>query len=349
MVEMNKRAVDSLLRVLPTALQPRANAAGSTVELDVSGKRVVLRPIWAGQGFPRDLHAALRHLPDKSSGETIFVARRFSGGALEELTELGYNWADETGGTWISLPSLVVATKGRHASPSPTFSEKWSRAAALVAETILTEFLRGGSNLDNPLDSGGNVAKRADVSTGRVAQVLQSFDARGYTRKEGNSRGPTARRFLEDPARLLSDWAAWYREQRATDILMHTIWGNARSFVSDELATIITRAPEWAVTDWLAVDLRTPIMTDVPTVSIYVDSAIFDTTLEHSAVDAGLRRVESGGRVRFLRADAAALRYAETIDGVRVVSPIRLYGDLLRVGGRGEDAAEHLRSTIIGW
>ena len=349
MVKVNKKAVDTVLTVLPAALRPRAQDGGTpTVELDVRGKRVVLRPVWAGQGFPRDLHAALKQMPDHISDETILVARRFSRCALQELSKLGYNWADETGGAWISLPSLVVATRGRDDSPLPRSREEWSPAAALVAETILTGFLRGGSDLASPLSSGGGVAKQAEVSAGRVAQVLQSFDARGYTRKEGSSRGRTARRFPVDPARLLSDWAGWYREQSKIDILMHTIWGTARSFISDELS-VITPATGWAVTDWLAVDLRAPIMTDVPTVSIYVDHAIFDTTLESRAEEAGLRRVESGGRVRFLRADAVALKDAETVDGIRVVSPIRLFGDLLRLGGRGEDAAEHLRSTAIGW
>ncbi|TQL40446.1 transcriptional regulator with AbiEi antitoxin domain of type IV toxin-antitoxin system [Homoserinimonas aerilata] len=345
---MNKRAISTVLDALPDALHAVAHPGRDSIELELSGGRVILRPVWAGQGFPRDLHAALHRLQAEPSEGVVMVARQFSRGARRELAELGHNWADETGSAWISLPSVVVTTSGRGEPKPKPQREGWTRASALIAETLLSAALKSGSKPNGLIATGDMVAEHAGVSAGRTAQVLQSFDARGYTRKEGGDRGPTARRLLADSSRLLSDWAGWHRQQRSEGILMHALWPGAHDFASTELGAIVA-TPDWAVTDWLAADMRAPMVSDVQTVSVYVDANTFDADLERRATMAGLRRVESGERVRLLRADGVVLKDAEMLNGIRVVSPIRLYGDLLRLGGRGEDAAEHLRRIAIGW
>ncbi len=37
----------------------------------------------------------------------------------------------------------------------------------------------------------------------------------------------------------------------------------------------------------------------------------------------------------------------EFVNGLPVVTPARLYADLLAIGGRGQDGAQHLRGTQI--
>lgn len=64
---------------------------------------------------------------------------------------------------------------------------------------------------------------------------------------------------------------------------------------------------------------------------------------------AGLRKVESGARVELVQADPYVLRRTITESDAPQVTGVRLYGDLLRLGVRGSDAAEHLRATRIGF
>ena len=107
----------------------------------------------------------------------------------------------------------------------------------------------------------------------------------------------------------------------------------------------------WALTGWLALEHRAPFMTTTPVITIYIDREVFEdpTALDTRIARAGLRRVDSGARVDLVKADPYVLRRATLEGGTPQVSDIRLYGDLLRLGVRGSDAAEHLRETRIGF
>ena len=62
-----------------------------------------------------------------------------------------------------------------------------------------------------------------------------------------------------------------------------------------------------------------------------------------------MRRVESGERVQIMKAEPHVLRQKRVVHGLEIVSDIRLYGDLLRLGVRGEDSAQHLREARLGF
>ena len=59
-------------------------------------------------------------------------------------------------------------------------------------------------------------------------------------------------------------------------------------------------------------------------------------------------RVESGGRIRVVGAADYVLILAKTVDGSLTVPAIRVYGDMVRLGERGAEAAEHLREVVLG-
>jgi len=64
---------------------------------------------------------------------------------------------------------------------------------------------------------------------------------------------------------------------------------------------------------------------------------------------AGLREVDEGARVEFWPTSATALSLLSSTAGVPVVSAPRLYADLRALGGRGEEAAQHVREELIGF
>ncbi|MDQ3379958.1 MAG: type IV toxin-antitoxin system AbiEi family antitoxin, partial [Actinomycetota bacterium] len=93
-----------------------------------------------------------------------------------------------------------------------------------------------------------------------------------------------------------------------------------------------------------------PFATQVPTLHIYVPESIFDDGRLEGVLSRGrLRKVDEGGRVILWPADKTALRLKKTSerDQLPVVSAPRLYADLLGFGGRGVDAAEHVREMLI--
>jgi hypothetical protein len=65
------------------------------------------------------------------------------------------------------------------------------------------------------------------------------------------------------------------------------------------------------------------------------------------AYSAGVSEIDEGGRVEFWRADKRVLELASSKDGVPVASAPRVFGDLTSFGGRGQDAAEHLKGELI--
>ncbi|MBH0008283.1 type IV toxin-antitoxin system AbiEi family antitoxin [Salinibacterium sp. SWN1162] len=350
-----KRASEAVIRVLPSRLAASVRIVGDEgAQLVVAweSRDVVIAPVWAGQGFPRDLERALYLHNAEVPPDVVFAAKEFSAGARQILTERNLNWADEAGNASIVLPGgIYISRDAPTPVPQRNRAEGWTPAIASVAETILSTLLRAGSDPTRSaraLQSVNAIAQKAHLSAGRVSEILRQFDRTGYTEKVGPRRGPGSVRFVEDSTRMLSDWAAWHRAVPVESTGMHLLWGSPREFVTRKLAPVLD-SREWAVTGWLAADLIAPFVTEIPTVSVYVDREVYVNELTSIADRVGLRRVESGPRVIFMPAGPQVLEASHMLGEIRAVSPIRLYGDLLKQQGRGVDAAEHLRETTIGW
>jgi hypothetical protein len=180
--------------------------------------------------------------------------------------------------------------------------------------------------------------------------VLQTFDARGWTEKSGPERGSGSGRVLNDATGLLSSWATWHRTKEPDTLHTHVPFRDAEAFVDDRLLGAWDAA-HWALTGWVALEKRAPFMTSLPLVTVYVDSDVFNDrpSLESWMARAGARAVDSGARLDLVEADPYVLRGVRRDGSPPQVCDVRLYGDLLRLGVRGADAAEHLRETRIGF
>lgn len=327
--------------------------------------------VWAGEGFPADVEAALRstRMADiqTPTSTPLVVARRMSPGAVAVLEERGVSWVDETGRASVHAESGVAIVIDRERPPAEkmrplSHSSRWAPGTAAVAETVLVRAARLPAARAEPLPSVTRLAADAGVSTALASRALQGFDAEGWTSKSGASRGPRAARTLVDPSAMLSSWASWHAEQVPSRIGVHALVDDPDRFVRDRLMPHLG-ADDWALTGWLALQHTAPFLTSVPLLSIYLAPTLFDdeTALDRLLTGAGLRRVDRGARVEILRADELVLRGAEpdlpageeqstpSPASVRRTSAVRLYGDLLRMGARGPDAAEHLRQTRIGF
>ena len=66
--------------------------------------------------------------------------------------------------------------------------------------------------------------------------------------------------------------------------------------------------------------------------------------------DLDARRVDQGANLSVTRAPfPGVLASREQVDGVWLASPVVVYLDLLRAGGRGREMARHLRRERLGY
>ncbi|HEU4462383.1 MAG TPA: hypothetical protein VFR75_07315 [Solirubrobacterales bacterium] len=299
-----------------------------------------LRAIWAGEGWPADVSRTLDDLPPGPLPRNLVItARALSPGAIEVLAARDANWADERGRARIRDQGLLIIRDAAPESPvKPSFS--WSPSAIAVAEALLSRDWHEGV-------STGDVARLVDWSPPQVSQVLQAFDENGWTVKYGPQRGPRARRELSNGEGLLQAWASELAGLDQDARLTHRTLRSPLDFLTGELAPILNEEVRWAVSGWAAADELAPMAAAVPSLQIYVHEDDFGAALDRGIEAAGLSDVAEGGRVAFLPAHPSVLALAQTRDGLTLASSPRVYADLLSIGGRAVDAAEHLKEEAL--
>jgi hypothetical protein len=296
---------------------------------------------WAGEGWPQDVRRVAR-LGERWPENAVLLARILSPGAIEWLRDRGANWADEAGQARIIGPGGLVVIREVAQPPgkwSAPHSFSWSKSALSVAETIL-------AHKDHPLHVAA-LAEESDWSTAQAAKVLRAFDAQGWTAKHGPSRGPGSHRTLVDADGLLAAWSAAVGSSPRATRSAHRATKDVMTLLRDNLAPALDRTAGWAVSGWAGLELAAPFATTTPSLHIYVADTAFAAPLSDAMEEAGLREVDEGGRVIFWAADARIFTFARQAEGVPVVSAPRLFADLSSFGGRGGDAADHVKTELI--
>jgi len=299
-----------------------------------------LRGAWAGEGWPADVTRILDRYPAGSlPRDLVITGRALSPGARELLNAHGANWADEQGNARIRGQGLLIV---RDAPPERAAKAdfSWSPSALAIAEALLADGWREGV-------STGELARIVDWSPPQVSQVLQVFDEKGWTIKYGPQRGPKARRELSDREGLLESWAREVAAGEPEVRLTHRSMRSPLVFLSDELATALNEEVRWAVGGWAAAEELAPMASAVPSLQIYVHEEDFGESLERVIRATGLTDVAEGGRVAFFPAPPSVLSLSQRNGSLPLVSSPRVYADLLSFGGRGADAASHLKEEVL--
>jgi len=246
------------------------------------------------------------------------------------------NHMDLAGNVWIRSPGLFVSTEG--ARPPQTRRpgkgrNPFSKKASLVPRVLLAHPSASWRVRD--------MAEEASLSVGYSSEVLQCMVERGHA-----AETPDGFR-LKDPVALLTEWSGVYRWE---DNQVH-------SFVvplgKSELVTkacMILRAE--------GVEYFLTLLSAADRIMQYVEHDqvhMYASNLTRAAEDA-LRSslyaepVQRGGNFHVLKPYYGdAVRYgAEEIDGIRSVSDVQLFLDLIHYPVRGPEAAAAVLKRRLG-
>jgi Transcriptional regulator, AbiEi antitoxin, Type IV TA system len=299
---------------------------------------------WVGRGWPADVEQALDSVPDPWPRQLVLVGQQFSPGAVDKLTQRRANWLDETGAARIETDSgLLVFREPDEAAAERGMPRglRWAPSSLEIAEWLLTDPRREPFNAREFVD-------RSSWSYAQTTKVLRQLSARGWVNKTGGSRGVGSGWQLADPSGLLEAWTTYLVSHRPETVGAHRVLRDPMQFARTELAKALSPEMQWALSGWAGLELAAPFVTTVPVIQIAVDTnALVDGRLREVMRTVGLREVSEGARIEFLALSKFSLSLSREFRGLPVVSPPRLYADLRTLGGRGEEAAEHVRQELI--
>ena len=344
MPEIEKRWQKILASVLEGATVEVApgDSGGDLVVRTRDRRAIAIQVKWASEGWPQDVWRVAATVGGRWPENAVLLARSLSPGAIEWLRERGANWADEAGQARIVGPGGLVVIREPAQLPDKQDAPRsfsWSKSAIAIAEAVL-------AREDRPLRVV-ELAEASNWSTAQAAKILKAFDDQGWTAKHGASRGVGAHRVLGDADSLLAAWSAAVADAPRPTRIAHRATKDVMALLRNNLVPALGRTAGWAVSGWAGLELAAPYATSTPSLHIYIADTDFAAPLTDAIEEAGLREVDEGGRVTFWAADARVFAFSWRVEDVPVVSAPRLFADLSSFGGRGGDAADHVKAELI--
>ena len=291
------------------------------------------RAAWVRRGSPAEVRARLERSPEV----TLVVAPELSSGARQLLDERAINWVDETGAASLRGQGLLVHVDRAPAPKDPEpHGASWSEIAVLAAEATLAA---GPAQITTAW-----IAEHAGCSIARASRILTGWDQEGWTAKQGPARGRGAHRILEHPDAMLESWTAHLNAMPVERWFAHTTSRDLDDMRARLAHVLDDVAFGW--TGWAAAQQLAPFVSQLPVLHLRVDERYAHRDLAPRLRDAGLTLTDDAGRIELWRTPGNALRLATPSPSGPLVSWPRVYADLKRLEGRGNDAAEHLRDVM---
>ena len=314
---------------IPFSAGSRARETAFDVEIGLSGPETVLYldfyPAVAAAQFPAVARRVEARLP--MGGQGGLVVRRLSLALLDACKARGLCVFDLDGNGYLRAPGVFIERHRPAKDPqrTPSAGTCFTAKASRVVRFLLARY---------PRDTKQAVlAKETGLSRGYVSILTSRLVSGGYV------ANPFGQLYLEQPDRLLDDWAAHYRFDRHRQLhfaLSMNTYEEGLEKVSRQLAASQVR---FAFTGWSGAYLRAAYASP-SVVMAYVDRA--PETLER------MYPVEKQGNVMLLVPQDAGVfePHNESALGP-VASDAQVYLDLCRMPGRAPEQADALRHARL--
>jgi len=252
----------------------------------------------------------------------VLIAPSVSDRAAQVCQTLGLSWVDFAGNCSLRIGGSFLRFQGRagRAGRSRESGSLFTPKASRVLHALLLRPYR--------LWKTQELSDETGVSLGQVAAVKQRLE------RDLLLRSSYGRTELIEPDALLALWSAGYSPKRRAFRYFsletpEILEARVSELLSEVAFTEFSAAERYApYTRHQRVSFVAPVWTEVLA----------------QALD--LRVGDGASNVTVYLQDEPVL-FTEMQRGVRCVSPVQCYLDLMLLAGRGQDAARHLRETIL--
>lgn len=293
--------------------------------------------------YPRDIRNAVWRLEELCNNEfrsylPMVAAKHLSPGAKRDLVERGIATFDMSGSLFLSRDSLHIDIQ----RPSKSGYSKPQRPLFTGARESVIHALLENSYV---WLTGGELADLAHTSSFSCSLVLQELEQREWVESSGG--GPTKRRRLVEPGKLLDQWAEAWTSRPHEISRWYTFIGDSRDMVKEfsyRLNDHLPRGTQWLFTGAIAANEYAPVLTSVESADIVIPNGY-----TRDVVDAlGLKPASKGSNVSLIERGGASLLFERRPPEYPsyLVSPYIAYLDSLDGRGRNKEQADYLRERI---
>ena len=332
-----------LLAALQTATSAPVRACplkhGAAHPLDVGVKIAAFefRARWVGRcGTPK-----VREVLATQPKPEIIVGTEISQSAREEALRAGLGWVDETGAAelhFVRDGALIEVSRLGLDRPRSRSAPQWTMAVLGAAEALLTQ--------PDETVTVSSVRELTGYSVEATTRSLRFLEDRGHLESTAR-RGPKSARRVVDLDRLLEEYAdAATEKRRPLSLSCGVSWNHPYVALEAIGERLDKNAIEWAVTGAMAASILAPFATNVTSGEVYVD-AISLTELDRVAAAAEIKPIEGGRLVLRPFPTKATNKLSTQRDGLWIAPWPRVYADVVHVGVRGEEIAEHLKEVEL--
>lgn len=350
LVEKLVEALQELPQVHARPPRWESDAAGrgrgfdADIKLEAAGKEFRLLIEVKNSLYPRDARQLFWQIKsnqpdDAGSVVPLVVANSISPGAREFLKEEGIGYYDSGGSLFLPAPGAYFYIEK---PPAKTFAKtvrslfKGKRSQVLHALLLYRESWFGVKEL----------AELADVSSATASETLTALERFDWISSKGH--GPSKERCLSDPRALLDEWsnqAAAARQLTFRRYYVPSIDADALTGQLDEFCE--AHDVEYVLTQEVAAQHYAPYLTRISQVKCRMtpgraaDAVVSELGARVVSEGANLMVSETKSQGEFL--------FKNRMGHSWLASPVQVYLDLLRGGGRAREMAEHLRKETIGF
>lgn len=188
------------------------------------------------------------------------------------------------------------------------------------------------------------LAELAKVSPATVSETLTALERLDWVTSRG--QGPSKERRLSAPTSLLDEWKKQVLAGRQPPMRRYYVPATDVTELPDRLASACEASGlEYVITQEAAAQLYAPFLSRISRVACRMvpggaDAALSKLEARVVTEGANLLVIETTSEGEFL--------FKERHGPVWLANPVQVYLDLLRSGGRAQEAAEHLRRERVG-